>query len=139
MVALDDYTLNNGATVVIPRSHLWGGERLPERSEAEPVIMPAGSVVYFLGTLWHGGGKNTSENTRLAMTVQYCQPWMRTLENQILAVDWEKLDELPPKLVDMLGYKVGTPFVGYVDGRSPRTAVSQLLDRWKRVKADPKL
>ena len=56
---------------------------------------------------------------------------MRQLENQILAVDWEKLDEIPPRLVDMLGYKVGRPFVGYVDGRSPRAAVSQLLLRWR--------
>ncbi|KAH8897150.1 phytanoyl-CoA dioxygenase family protein [Thozetella sp. PMI_491] len=131
MVALDPYTETNGATVVIPKSHKWGSDRLPDRSETIPIIMPSGSIVYFLGTLWHGGGANTSTSDRRALTVQYCQPWMRPFENQILAVGWEKLDQIPPRLVDMLGYKVGAPFVGYVDGTSPTRAVGALLERYK--------
>ncbi len=137
MVALDPYTSTNGATVVVPKSHTWGAEKYPDRSMSIPALMPAGSLLYFLGTLWHGGGKNESDNERLALTVQYCQPWMRPLENQFLAVDWEKLDVIPPRLVDMLGYKVGPPFVGYVDGRSPRTAVTQLLKQHKKAAEEP--
>lgn len=127
MIALDAYTESNGATVVVPKSHGWGNTEKPDRSQAIPVIMPQGSLVYFLGTLWHGGGQNTSNSERNALTVQYCQPWMRPLENQMLAVKWEKLNQIPPRLVDMLGYKVGAPFVGYVDGVSPRRAVEALL------------
>ncbi|EFZ04102.1 phytanoyl-CoA dioxygenase family protein [Metarhizium robertsii ARSEF 23] len=119
-----------GASVV-PRSHTWAGDRVPARSEAVAVAMPAGSIVYFVGTLWHGGGRNASGAGRLALTVQYCQPWMRPLENQLLAVDWDKLDDVPPRLVGMMGYKVGAPFIGYVDGRSPRTRVTELLRRWR--------
>lgn len=102
---------------------------MPNRSEAIPVTMSPGSVVYFVGTLWHGGGANTSSQSRRALTVQYCQPWMRRAENQMLAVDWDKLDEIPPRLVDMLGYKVGTPFIGYVNGATHRAAVSKMLER----------
>ncbi|EXV00924.1 phytanoyl-CoA dioxygenase [Metarhizium robertsii] len=131
MVALDDYTPTNGGTNVVPRSHTWAGDRVPARSEAVAVAMPAGSIVYFVGTLWHGGGRNASGAGRLALTVQYCQPWMRPLENQLLAVDWDKLDDVPPRLVGMMGYKVGAPFIGYVDGRSPRTRVTELLRRWR--------
>jgi ectoine hydroxylase-related dioxygenase (phytanoyl-CoA dioxygenase family) len=94
--------------------------------------MPAGSIMFFLSTLWHGGGQNTSGESRLAVTVQYCQPWVRPMENQLLAVDWEKLDGIHPRIVAMMGYKVGMPFIGYVDGRSPRTRVAELLDRWSR-------
>lgn len=130
MIALDEYTETNGSTVIIPDSHTWG-DRLPKRSEAQSVVMPAGSIMYFIGTLWHGGGENTSSEGRLALTVQYCQPWMRQLENQQLAVDWEKLDDIPPKLVAMMGYKVGMPFLGYVNGRSPRTRVAELMEKWK--------
>ncbi|KAF5593454.1 phytanoyl dioxygenase [Fusarium pseudoanthophilum] len=132
MVALDSYTNTNGATVVVPKSQTWDSSRIPTPDEAEPVIMEKGSVVYFLGTLWHGGGKNVSEKERRALTVQYCQPWVRPLENQILAVDWDKLNEIPPRLVDMLGYQVGAPFVGYVDGISPRRAVERKM-RAKRA------
>ncbi|KAH6603993.1 hypothetical protein Trco_007439 [Trichoderma cornu-damae] len=131
MVALDDYTAVNGATVIVPDSHLWDSARVPSVKETIPVVMPAGSIIYFLSTLWHGGGANTSNASRLALTVQYCQPWIRPMENLILAVEWEKLDEMPETLVGMLGYKVGSPFIGFVDGGSPRAAVAKLLEKWK--------
>lgn len=133
MIALDAYTELNGATVVIPKSHTWT-DRLPKRSEAVPVVMPKGSVVYFLGTLWHGGGQNKSDKERRALTVQYCQPWMRPLENQFLAVDFSKLPDIPSQVVDMMGYQVGAPFIGYVNGNSPRQAARRYMegqDKWK--------
>ncbi|KAL6862032.1 hypothetical protein J3F83DRAFT_746486 [Trichoderma novae-zelandiae] len=131
MIALDDYTATNGATVIVPDSHLWDSRRVPEPEEATPVIMPAGSMLYFVSTLWHGGGANASGGSRLALTAQYCQPWIRPMENMILAVGWEKLDEMPARLVDMLGYKVGNPFLGFVDGGSPRRAVERLLRKYR--------
>lgn len=140
MVPLDPYTSTNGATVIVPKSHTWGADRIPDRSETTPVIIPSGSIMYFLSTLWHGGGKNTSGKDRMALTVQYCQPWMRQLENQLLAVEWEKLNEMPELLVDMLGYKVGAPFIGHVDGNSPRAAVNRLLEHRRNARGtDPRL
>lgn len=138
MVALDEYTETNGSTVIVPGSHTWG-DRMPRRSEAVPVTMPAGSIVYFIGTLWHGGGQNQSDKARLALTVQYYMSWMRQLENQQLAVDFEKLDSIPDRLVDMMGYKVGMPFLGYCDGRTPRTRVTQLMQKWQLKRKDAKI
>ncbi|EEY15366.1 phytanoyl-CoA dioxygenase family protein [Verticillium alfalfae VaMs.102] len=111
-------------------SHTWGADRIPSRAEAVPVVMPKGSIVYFIGTLWHGGGRNTSNSDRRALTVQYCQPWIRTIENQFLAVDFEKLPDIPKRIVDMLGYQVAAPFIGHVDGMSPRKAAERHLQRW---------
>ena len=48
--------------------------------------MPAGSVVVFLGTLWHRGGANRSDRSRLAITPQYCEPWARQQEQMVLSV-----------------------------------------------------
>lgn len=139
MVALDAYTPTNGATVIVPKSHTWSGDRVPTPTEVVTVTMPAGSIMYFLSTLWHGGGRNTSDGDRLALTVQYCQPWIRQLENQMLAVDFEKLEEMPPRLVDLLGYKVGAPFIGHVDGNSPRTAVSRIMARLRKKATESRL
>jgi ectoine hydroxylase-related dioxygenase (phytanoyl-CoA dioxygenase family) len=141
MVALDSYTQNNGGTVFVPKSHIWTADRIPDPAEVESAIMPAGSVLYFLSTLWHGGGRNSSTGDRVALTVQYCQPWIRQLENQMLAVDFDKLDEMPPRLVDMLGYKVGAPFIGHVDGSSPRAAAKRMLERYRglRKENEPRL
>ncbi|KAI8933636.1 hypothetical protein NX059_009361 [Plenodomus lindquistii] len=129
MVALDEYNPTNGSTVVVPKSHVWGNTPIPPDSSAIPILMPAGSIVFFLGTLWHGGGANTSCVARRALTVQYCQPWVRPLENQFLAVDWEKVvsGEIPERLVDAMGYQVSAPFVGFVDGISPRNMVRRRL------------
>lgn len=60
VVALVPCTCNNGATVVVPGSRAWGSQLVLVRGQAVPVIVPQGSLVYFLGALWHGGGQNRS-------------------------------------------------------------------------------
>jgi ectoine hydroxylase-related dioxygenase (phytanoyl-CoA dioxygenase family) len=89
--AIEDFTADNGATEVIPGSHLWGNESPDTRPhEAVSVIMPAGSVVVFDGSLWHRGGENRSQGTRLALSPQYCQPWLRPQESQLLIMPPER-------------------------------------------------
>ncbi|KAH8126023.1 hypothetical protein ACSS6W_008464 [Trichoderma asperelloides] len=137
MIVLDDYTEINGATRIIPGSHLWGSDRLGEESEAKSVVCPRGSVIYFLGTTWHSGGANRSDNPRYAATIQYCQPYIRPLENLMLAVDPRKAlsGEIPRKIVDMMGYRSAIPFVGYADGLNPRKATNRLV-RWLQGPVD---
>lgn len=122
--AIDDFTADNGATVVIPGSHRWGDDRRPSASDpVEPVVMPAGSVVVMLGTLWHGGGANRTDRPRLAVTCQYCEPWARTQENMYLAVPREVARAASPSLQRMLGYSIHAPFMGNVNGMSPMRAL----------------
>ncbi len=115
MIVLDDYTEVNGATRVIPGSHLWDSRRVGRESEARPVVCPRGSVIYFLGTTWHSGGANRSSRPRYAATIQYCQPYIRPLENLMVAVDPRRAlsGEIPRPIVDMMGYRSATPFIGY--------------------------
>lgn len=118
ILAVDDFTETNGATVILPGSHRWGDER-PADHAPVPVVMPAGSAIVFLGTLWHGGGANRSEGTRLAVTCQYCEPWARTLENMSLAVPREVAASCSETMQRMLGYSIHFSFMGNVDGVSP--------------------
>lgn len=117
--AIDDFTSDNGATAIIPQSHQWGEARIGQPPEAIPVVMPAGSVVVFLGTTWHGGGANKSENARLAFTCQYCEPYLRQQENFLLELNGDTLRALSPELRSMVGYSVYPPFMGMVDGTHP--------------------
>lgn len=115
--ALDDFNEENGGTFVIPGSHQWP-DRTPteaEKNSALSVVMPAGSVVFFLGTLWHGGGANTSNASRLGLTAQYCEPWCRTVENCFLSIPQESVKQCSEKVQSMLGYSLHGPFMGYVD------------------------
>ncbi len=127
--ALDDFTEDNGATVVIPKSHCFGEELITEQSPAMstaiPAVMPAGSVVFFLGTLWHGGGANTSQASRLAATCQYCEPWLRPQENFFLELSHETLADIPEQLLSMVGYSVHPPFMGMVNGMHPKRTLPQ--------------
>ncbi len=117
--AIDDFTEENGATVIIPASHEWGDDRAPQRTETIPAIMPAGSVVVFLGTTWHGGGQNLSSAPRLAVTHQYCEPYLRQQENYCLELTKEIVRSLSPQLRSLIGYSVHPPFMGMVDGKHP--------------------
>ena len=118
--AIDDFTEENGATVVIPRSHLWGERKPADEDERITVVMPAGSVVFFLGTLWHGGGANRSEAARLCVSAQYCEPWCRTQENYSLSLSRETVKQCSEHIQRMLGYSIHFPFMGFVNGKHPR-------------------
>ena len=117
--AIDDFTAENGATVMVPKSHEWGDDRQAHFDEAVPAVMPQGSVVFFLGTTWHGGGENRSENPRFAITHQYCEAYMRQQENYLLELDKETVRALSPELQSLVGYSIYPPFMGMVNGMHP--------------------
>jgi ectoine hydroxylase-related dioxygenase (phytanoyl-CoA dioxygenase family) len=118
--AIDEFTPENGATDIVPGSHMWDAQTLPTREQARPCVMPAGSMVVFLGTLWHGGGANRTNRARLAFTNQYCAPWLRTQENFFLEVPRETVRTLRPAIQSLLGYSVYPPFMGMVDSMHPK-------------------
>ncbi|SFM71017.1 phytanoyl-CoA dioxygenase family protein [Marinobacter zhejiangensis] len=117
--AIDDFTEDNGATVVVPGSHHWGDDRAAKREDAIPAVMPAGSVVFFLGTTWHGGGENHSAGARFAITHQYCEAYMRQQENYLLELSKETVRGLSPELQALVGYSIYPPFMGMVEGMHP--------------------
>src|SRR6185503_9301898 len=102
-----------------------------ERSEAvrsaalAPVVMPAGAVVVFLGTLWHRGGANRSAAPRLALSMQYCEPWARQQENFTLGVPREVARTLSPRVQELLGYNIHPPFMGHVNGLHPKRLLNE--------------
>ena len=141
--AIDDCTVENGATEVLPGSHVWGdGEsEVPEQlneqhfakatagaddqqdraahPDAVQAVMPSGSLMVAAGTLWHRGGANRSDGSRLIVTPQYCPGWSRQLESMLLAVPPAKAKSLPKRAQELLGYSIHPPFMGYADGRHP--------------------
>ncbi|MFP6808296.1 MAG: phytanoyl-CoA dioxygenase family protein [Pseudomonadales bacterium] len=121
----DDFTETNGATELIPESHKWLDE-YPVEDDPRFIkaIMPRGSVLIFTGSLYHRGGANNSNRPRLAITPQYCQPWLRQLETMVLSVPPEKARALSPLVQALLGYSVRAPgFMGFVDGVHPKRLI----------------
>jgi len=104
--ALDDFTLENGATHVIPGSHRWPLDRMA--SAGDPTLqaeMPAGSLLLYLGTTYHGGGANRSDRPRMGLVNTYSLGWLRQEENMALSVPRATADALPGPVRELMGYR----------------------------------
>ena len=125
--ALDAFTEENGATQLLPGSHRWGAEGPESHPEVIPVsaIMPAGSVLMFDAALWHRGGANNSDGTRLCMTTQFCQPWLRPQESQLLISPPNVARDYDERVRSMVGYSIHPPFIGQVEGKHPMRVIDE--------------
>ena len=126
IIALVDFTEENGATYVIPGSHRWERERQGLEQEKCFAEMPAGSAVIYLGSTIHGGGTNsTQDQWRRGIHMSYTLGWLRTEENNVLAVPPDVARKLPRRAQQLLGYGVHDAiedwggYLGMVDMRDP--------------------
>lgn len=124
MWAASDFTGENGATLLVPGSHLWEHERRPVAGEIVAAAMAAGSLLLYLGGLIHGGGANVSRHERrTGIAIQYSLGWLRQEENLHLAVPPALAKTLPDRLARLVGYQFGGPFCGFVNGDDPHRLI----------------
>lgn len=125
MWALTDFTEANGATRIIPGTHT--ADRSPEYGQhypSTPAEMRAGSILVWHGSLWHGGGANTTDTTRVGIAMNYCAGWVRQQENQQLGIPLEVLRGFSPKLQELCGFGLYRGLIGHID---KQTAAQRLL------------
>ncbi len=119
MFALSDFNTANGATQVVPGSHLWPVDRKAKPEEITHAEMKAGSALFYLGSSIHGGGANeTVDEPRRGMFLGYVVGWLRTEENTFLTVPIDKVRLMPVRIQELLGYKAHRA-IGVVDVGSP--------------------
>ena len=107
MIALEEFRVDNGATRLVPGSHGWPRTRKPEPHEIADAVMPAGSAVIYLGSTIHGAGANaTASEWRPGLHISYTLGWLRTEENNYLAVPPDVARTLPRAAQEVLGYAV---------------------------------
>ncbi|MEN0139613.1 MAG: phytanoyl-CoA dioxygenase family protein [Rhodococcus sp. (in: high G+C Gram-positive bacteria)] len=115
MWAGTDFTAENGATRMVPGSHLWDEQRTAEEHEVVQAEMPRGSVAMWLGTTLHGGGVNQTEHPRQGFLCALGVDWLAQEENQLVAVPPEVARTLPEKAQRLLGYQA-SPVYGWATG-----------------------
>jgi ectoine hydroxylase-related dioxygenase (phytanoyl-CoA dioxygenase family) len=116
--ALTDFTEANGATRLLPGTHLES--RIDPTRPSIPAEMRAGSVLVIDGGLWHGGGANTTENEwRIGVNVQYCAGFCRPQQNQYLGVPREITRTFSDRLLELCGYSLYKGIMGHIDGQAP--------------------
>jgi hypothetical protein len=122
--AQTDFTEANGATRVVVGSHLREDGLAFGQDDTEPAEMERGSVLFYSGSVYHGGGPNHTDSTRIGLNITYNVAWLRQEENQYLSVPREIAETLPTDLLRLMGYDRGAYALGYIDDlRDPIEAV----------------
>ena len=111
LVALDDFTDDNGATAYLPGSHrrLEAPDAAQFDAHALRTYPRAGEAVVFNARTYHRGGVNTTSTARHAISLNACQRWMKQ------RFDYPRM--LSPGQAEALG-PVGRRFAGF-DSRVP--------------------
>jgi hypothetical protein len=137
MWALSDFTEANGATRIIPGSHKMKDRLEFTLADTEPAEMKAGSVLLYMGSVYHGAGANQTDSDRLGLVVHYTLGWLRQEENQYLGASADILRTLPEDLLRLMGYTQGANSLGLIDcGRDPIAAVRPEFERALEVYDD---
>ncbi len=141
MWALSDFTHENGATRLVPRSHkfkFYPDQHLDNHRglSIDPTgadqnyacvqaVMPAGSVCFVVGTCYHAGGANTSDQRRWALTINYCAGSQRQQENLMLAHTRQRLASFSTELQNLVGLSVSRFGVGHINAGNPRAILTE--------------
>ena len=119
MWALTDFTEANGATRLVPGTHLRDSPDLSRHHDSIPAEMRRGSVLVWHGSLWHGGGANTTGERRVGLACNYCAGYIRQQENQQLGIPVEIARRFDRRLARLCGYGIYGGLIGHIDKRDP--------------------
>jgi ectoine hydroxylase-related dioxygenase (phytanoyl-CoA dioxygenase family) len=120
MWALTDFTEANGATRIIPGTHRFDhSPDLFTEYDSIAAEMPRGGVLVWHGSLWHGGGANTTETPRVGIAMNYCAGFIRQQENQQLGLPRDTVARFSPRLRQLVGYSVYSGLIGHIDKHDP--------------------
>jgi len=119
MWALTDFTEANGATRLVPGTHREQSPDYGRDYDSIPAEMPRGSVLIWHGSLWHGGGANTTGERRVGLACNYCAGYIRQQENQQLGIPLAVTRRFDRRLQRLCGYGVYNGLIGHIDKRDP--------------------
>ena len=129
MIAISDFTAENGGTLVLPGSHTWDDATVPDPAMLQPTVMKSGSAILFVGSTYHAGGANmTSDEYRTGLTVAIDSAALRQEENMYLSLSPEVVKSYPVQIRKLLGWtRAEDTLMGWVEIDGEMADPSRLL------------
>ncbi len=128
MWALTDFTESNGATRIVPGSHRDPSPEYGKDAASIPAEMRRGSVLVWHGSLWHGGGANTTDERRVGIAMNYCAGFIRQQENQQLGIPRGVAARFSPRLRALCGYGIYRGLIGHIEKTDPASLLDERLE-----------
>ena len=104
-IMLDDFTFENGATLVAPGTQVRA--LFPTKEQFDPIAVPttgpAGSAMLMTGLLWHSAGVNRTATPRVGILGQYLPSFVKPMEDQRKSVGKAVIERASPELRALLG------------------------------------
>ncbi|GAA6010593.1 hypothetical protein JCM10207_007753 [Rhodosporidiobolus poonsookiae] len=131
LVAGTNATERNGATRVIPGSHLWGIHQRPLPELTVPAVMSKGSALFWLGSTYHGAGANVctpgeEDDVRLLYGVFANADQYRPDEALHLITPTDQIRKLPVEVLARAGWGKSPGGLGNINTQHP-------YERWDDI------
>lgn len=124
MWTLSDFTVQNGATCVWPRSQFNGLGRNVSFEDRVVAAAPRGSAIVYLGSVTHCAGANRTNKPCTGLLFSYCLGWLKQYENAYLTYPPDVARQFPRPIRDLLGYRIHRPNLGGYEGQDPAVLFS---------------
>ena len=112
---IDDFTLENGATRLIPGSHS-DPQPVKDRPGIQ-VVAPAGSIIAFDCQAFHAGEANRSQQVRRGVLTLYIRSWIKPQTDHRRSFPAVMIPTSSPELLRLLAFRRQSP-VELPDGTS---------------------
>jgi hypothetical protein len=112
LLMLDDFTVENGATLMMTGSHLTHPDKPTDEefhAKAQHAVGKAGSLLVFDSNLWHAAGINQTDVARRSITPMYCRPFIKPQFDYPRALGYDKLETYSDHRCQVLGYYARIP------------------------------
>lgn len=111
LVMVDDFSVENGGTYLLPKSHLE--ERKPTNEEffanAIQAVGRAGDILVFNSNMWHASAPNKTQTGRKAIPFTISRSFMKQLLDYPRAIGYDRMESFTEEMQQLLGYHSRVP------------------------------
>ena len=102
---LDDFSLENGATHLVPGSHkrCYGPSSGEVYDDIIQVTGKKGDIIIVHGHIWHGSGENRTDQDRVALLGFFCRSFMKPQQDLLRLIAPEVIEGASGTLKRLLG------------------------------------